>query len=301
MAEILTQKCSGNTKPSHTRHRNWAFTSFETDYELYVTPLAKYLIIGQEICPKTKRKHLQGYVHLNEAKTFSYIKKHYFNRGEHFEVARGTHEDNIKYCSKDGKYAEWGVKPKQGARTDLCAIKDELVSGETTIDEIVLERPDIYHQYGRTLNAIEERVMAGKFRTSMTRGIWLWGKTGTGKSHIALEKFTPETHYIVPNDNGWWDNYRQQKYVVINDFRGHISYNELLQMVDKWPYSVKRRGKAPLPFTSEFVIITSSLPPDKVYHNRDEEDKIEQLHRRFNIYNIDIGTEKLLAISDLSS
>ena len=111
------------------------------------------------------------------------------------------------------------------------------------------------------------------------------------KVHIALHDFHPETHYIWKlNDNGWQDGYTQQPIVVMNDFRGEVKYNDLLQIIDKWPYSVPRRGREPIPFLSTKVIITSSLKPDQVYNRRDAEDSIQQLLRRIKI--IEINPEK---------
>ena len=143
-----------------------------------------------------------------------------------------------------------------------------------------------YHQYGRTLNKIEDLAMRNKYRSEMTKGIWYWGETGVGKSHKAFEGFNPKTHYVLPNDNGWWDAYTQQDTIIINDFRGEIRYNELLNLVDKWPFNVKRRNREPIPFISKTVIITSSLKPEDVYHNRNDEDKIEQLLRRFEVIKV---------------
>lgn len=120
----------------------------------------------------------------------------------------------------------------------------------------------------------------------MTKGIWYWGKTGVGKSHkvYADTSYNVSTHYDYPYDNGWWDGYRQQKYVIFNDFRDELKFNELLRIVDKWPFSVKRRCREPMPFLSEIVMITSSCPPEEIYRNSlSENDKLDQFHRRFNV------------------
>ena len=141
----------------------------------------------------------------------------------------------------------------------------------------------LFHMYGRTLTKLEDLRMRKLFRNFMTQGVWIWGPTGTNKSRMAFEGFTPETHYNLVNDRGWWDGYCQQETVIINDFRGWIPYDELLQLVDRYPYSVRRRGREPMPFLSKKVIITSALPPSKVYCNRNEGDSIEQLLRRFDV------------------
>lgn len=281
----------GNTRTP--RSRNWCFTKF--DGKLEWNDKFKYLIQGDEVCPTSGRQHYQGYIVTGESYTFKYMKKHIFTSGEHFEIAKGDHNSNIIYCSKDGKATEEGTRPSQGKRTDLIEVKDKLKSGVLSVDDIILNDPMLYHQYGRTLTAIEDRVLATKYRTEMTVGIWLYGATGVGKSHIALINYKPETHYIFPDDNGWWDNYRQQHTVVFNDFRGAIAYSRMLELVDKWPTDVKRRGRPPMPFTSSVVIVTSSLPPSEVYYNLNEKDKLAQLLRRFKVFNLSDDAERIEA------
>lgn len=282
--EKKVQKCSGNTK---TSHRSWCFTSFSVEKDYWNEDKMKYLLIGTEVCPSTEKQHLQCYVVMNRAQTFAYMKKNIFSEGEHFEPCKGSFKENFNYCTKDNKYKEYGTKPSQGARSDLVEIRDGLVEGKLKVDDIILEKPELYHQYGRTLNAIEDLVMSKKYRDFMTVGIWLHGSTGVGKSKLAFRNYKPNTHYIVSDDCGWWDMYRQQNTVVINDFRGAIPYDKLLEMVDRHPYYVRRRGRPPLPFMSKVVIITSSLSPSEVYHNRHEKDDIAQLLRRFEVFNLD--------------
>jgi len=293
----MPQKCSkGNTKSfeANAKFRNFCFTSF-TETIPDIDDDIRFLAYGEEICPSTNKKHFQAFIIMKNQKRFSEMKKYlkkWLGSDVHFEAIKGSIEDNEAYCSKDGKYKEFGSKPKQGNRTDLVDLKDDILSGKTSVDDICIDNPAIYHQYGRTLSKIEDIYMRKQFRTEMTNGIWFYGPTGVGKSHIAFENFTPETHYVVPNDNGWWDGYTQQHTIIINDFRGNIPYNELLQLVDKWPHCVRRRCREPMPFTSKTVIITSSLPPDEVYKNRNEKDNIEQLLRRFSVRKLDTAPEK---------
>lgn len=269
-----------------TKFSNFCFTLnnwTEEEYEQLRNIPCVYKLLGKEV-GKNGTPHIQGYLHFKNERSFNATRK--LMKRWHLDGCRGNIWENIDYCSKEGKYEEIGVRPKQGKRTDLDAIKDDIMRGKK-VDDIVLEQPMIYHQYGRTLNKIEDLTMRKNYRKEMTKGIWYYGPTGVGKSHIAFEGFTPETHYVLPNDNGWWDAYTQQDTVIINDFRGEIRYNELLNLVDKWPFTVKRRNREPMPFTSKLVIITSSLKPEDVYHNRNDEDKIEQLLRRFDV--IEVG------------
>ena len=96
---------------------------------------------------------------------------------------------------------------------------------------------------------------------------WCYGETGTGKSHRAFANYHPDTHYNVPDDNGWWDGHKGQETVILNEFDGQIPCNEPLKLIDKLPYHVRRR-RAPAPFISQHVIVTSLLRPEQIYQNK---------------------------------
>ena len=118
----------------------------------------------------------------------------------------------------------------------------------------------------------------------MTQGVWIFGGTGVGKSEWAFEQ-GGESFYVYPYDNDWWDGYKCEDCVIIDEFRGQLPYNVILRMVDKHPnFYVRRRCREPMPFVSKKVIITSSLPPWKVFKNLDTQDSLNQLYRRFKIF-----------------
>jgi len=282
------QKCpKGNTDTlgQKTKRDRWfpSFTSYHENEPHYDADKMKYLIFGAEICPKTQRKHWQGAVYFYDKISIKMAQKYLKCEGTHMEnIMKTTQDECTEYCKKDGNFKEFGSMPKQGRRTDLEAMVEDIKGGEHT-DDIALNNPMMYHQYGRTLHKVEDIMMRKKWRKEMTKGIWYYGKTGVGKSDKAYEGYDPDQCYNWPNDKGWCDAYKQQDIVIINDFRGEIPYNTLLQLVDKHPYEVSRRGKEPLPFISKMVIITSSLHPELIYKNRNVEDSMEQFYRRFKV------------------
>lgn len=267
------------------RHRHWVFTAWD-EKEPKFTKEMTYLAYAAEICPTTGTHHWQGYVGFPNAVGLNgAIKKLQQEKHPRLAARLGSLASNEVYCSKEGKLIKHGTFPtEQGKRTDLEDVRDEILAGKK-IDEIVMEKPMLVHQYGRTLTMVEDICMRKKYRTKMTKGIWYWGPTGVGKSHMAFKGFTPETHYVHNvNDGGWWDAYRQQPVVIINEFRGQIQFGELIDLLDKWPKTVKRRNREPIPFTSELVIITSCAPPTEVYMNvLKGEEKLDQLTRRCEI------------------
>ena len=105
----------------------------------------------------------------------------------------------------------------------------------------------------------------------MTTCEWVTGKPGRGKSHYAfvtcMEKYGG---YSIETAYDWnleetFQTYNMQKVVIINEYKGphEIRYGTLLKMIDKWPFWVKVKGKDPVPFVAEHVIITSIFRPEE--------------------------------------
>lgn len=292
-----TQKSKKETKKAvapkmRQRSRGWCFTVFNyeniyNDIIISLNECSTYYIIGKEICPSTENNHLQGYAYFKNAITGGSFLKKIIDPEAHIEKAKGSAFQNFEYCSKDKDFVEFGKRPKQGERVDLEELADKIKSGEKTVKELTEDNPYAYHKFGRTLDKLEGIKKNKVFRKEMTQGIWLYGPTGTGKSHRAFTmfgEFSVSTHYLHTTSEKWWDGYEGQDIVIINDFRGEIPFGELLQLVDKWPYTVPRRYIGPIQFIATKLIITSSMHPDNVYHNIAQTDRIDQLHRRFDIY-----------------
>jgi len=287
---------------NHAKFRNFCFTIFtitQPKQELVdwiLSQNARYTVVGDEICPTTGRRHYQGFVCFKNPRTFNAIRNLFKRYKPHLEACKGSVDDNVDYCKKGGDFVEAGDRPEQGRRYDLEGLRDRIMEGELSLDELILMDPMVYHRYGRTLQRIEDLHHRTLYRTEMTKGTWIWGPSGVGKSHVALANYDPLRDYIYPNDNGWWDGYVGQERVIFNDFRGEIPMNMLLQLTDKWPTTVRRRNREPIPFTSREIIITSSMSPRLCYLNAIQRgDGLAQLLRRFDVIhmNVPTGTEEL--------
>lgn len=259
----------------------------EDDVRAVSTVKCKGMKAGYEIAPTTGTPHIQGAVYWKDPVTMSTANRRLGGRAALF-VMGGTWEDQ-DYCLKDGKILRNdGEGPSQGKRTDIEKFKDAIENG-LTLRDAYKEYPGMMARYPRFYKEYKSSMNADKFRDWMTKGTWYYGETGVGKSHKAFENFNPSTCYVhEASDKGWWDGYDGHDTVIINEFRGEIPYAELLSLVDKWPKCVSRRGCAPVPFVAKHVIITSSLPPEKVYWRQNEkDDSIEQLKRRFQIIHLE--------------
>lgn len=262
-----------------------------------------YIIYGKEI-GESGTPHLQGFVHFENAKTMSAI--HKLKGWKRTALSESMCPIKaIEYCKKgEQPHSEWerdgtagskyGLNSdvwergsfKQGARTDIANVYDKVKNG-MSVDDVAWENPSTYELCFRGLEKLEDIRLRKTFRKEMTQGTWFYGKTGCGKSEYVFDNFDINKAYSYPYDNGWWDGYKQQEIVIIDEFRGQIAFNELLRMVDKHPnYCVRRRCREPMPFNSKQVLITSSMSPQEVFNKLSKNDSLSQLYRRFKIYEI---------------
>lgn len=98
----------GNTIPSRDNGvKRWCFTlnnyteKEHTDLIEWCGSNGSKYIIGEEM-GENKTPHLQGYINLIKKSRLSALKK--INHRIHWEQCKGSEDDNINYCSKDGKY-----------------------------------------------------------------------------------------------------------------------------------------------------------------------------------------------------
>lgn len=237
------------------------------DYERaceFIKSNCKYGIIGKEIAPSTGTAHLQGFCNLQKPMRFNTIKKR-LNNGIHIEKANGSDEDNQKYCSKTGEFFETGVPQSQGKRNDLAAVVDSISSG-ANITSVAEHFPCAFIKYHRGIKEYIKTIRPVPVRDFKTEVFYYYGEPGTGKSRTALEEAKNrgmDSIYYKPRGL-WWDGYQQQECVIIDDFYGWIKYDEMLKIMDRYPYKVQIKGGFE-EFTSKYIWITSNVDTDLLY------------------------------------
>lgn len=274
----------------------WTFTNFALNSaEVFRnhSGTIRYLAYGEETCPSTGKPHHQGIIIFhNERNSKKQIGKLFLTETnsapQHVEIMRASFETNKRYCSKEGQYHEFGDKPQQGMRSDLIMLRDRIMNG-ANLDDIAIEQPHYFHQYQRTLERLRTIYLRRFSRQWQTEGLWLWGPTGSGKSHQAFQHYRYDRYYSKCVQDEWWDGYDGQEVVIINEFRGQIPFSELLDLLDKYPKTVRQRHREPVPFLAKKIIITSHKHPKEVYLNMGED--IQQLYRRCEIKKVEKNHE----------
>lgn len=107
-----------------------------------------------------------------------------------------------------------------------------------------------------------------------------WGVSGSGKSHKAWTNAGDDCYAKDPR-NKWWDGYRGQSCVVIDEFCGMIGIEHLLRWLDKYPVCVETKGGSTTLDATTFYL-TSNKPVETWYPDATLE-QIIALKRRLTI------------------
>jgi len=155
-------------------------------------------------------------------------------------------------------------------------IKDNAQRGK--LDAI---EPEYYLKYYSTLkNIAKDHMQKPADLPNGTRcGLWYYGKTGAGKTHAAIEEF-PD-HYRKIAANKWWDGYREEPAVIIDDFdkkHDYMGYN-LKIWADHRSFIAEIKGGA-IYVRPKTIIVTSNYHPRDIW---DDPNTVEPILRRFKI------------------
>lgn len=136
------------------KHKSYSFTINNHTYKDLSQLLEssfKYLIFGFEI-GKDNTPHIQGYIQYYNQKHFSSVKKDMPRA--HIEISKGTSQQNIDYCSKDGEYYEFGERPTLGGRVTYDQIHEAFLDPKNNAT--------IIRQYAKTYDQINQLIIKNK-------------------------------------------------------------------------------------------------------------------------------------------
>lgn len=166
-----------------------------------------YLVFGRETCPDSGRRHLQGFVAFKICTKFSTVRIRL--PGAHIEKMRGTPEEALEYCKKDGDYTEYGALPTVAKASDVFKRCTDLAqSGD--LESIKMDYPGYYIRYK---SSFESMLKFDINELNGSCGIWIDGPPRCGKNYAVRSL----KDVFVKSMNKWWDGYKNEKYVLISD------------------------------------------------------------------------------------
>lgn len=276
-----------------SKTRAWCFTiNNYTEADLYAVQTCECAYICYE--PEVGEQgtpHIQGYVYFTNPRTMKGVERVLGGRAS-LRIAKGTAAQNRTYCSKDGKLSERGEMPEQGKRTDIDDMKELIQNGEP-LDKVIWSCTS--YQSAKFAMTLAANMKPPKRDGIVVR--WYWGPAGTGKTRAAEEEAGDDA--FKPVSIKWWDGYRGEKKVIIDDFRiCQHGYSDifalLLKILDRYSLRVEVKGGT-LPLAATEFWITSCREPD--FYVPAGEDK-KQIIRRINVLKHFSGTEVAGVIVD---
>lgn len=237
----------------------------------------KYCCFAQEV-GEAGTPHLQGFIVTNKRSRLSALKK--LIPRAHFTLCKGTAQQNIDYCSKDGELFEYGEKPKSKAELGLAEkerwTRTVAAAKAGKLDEVP---EDIYCRYYKTLKEIAKDHMKKPEDAGDVTGVWYYGEAGAGKSRAAREDY-PGAYLKMANK--WWDGYQGEEYVILDDLeKDHgEAFKHLLKIwCDRYSFLAENKGGA-VHIRPKKIIITSQYHPYDLW--QDDETRAAMM-RRFTL------------------
>jgi len=224
--------------------------------------------------------HIQGYVCFKNKKRLSWIKENCDERAHWEPRAPNSDHDSAKaYCSKedtrvDGPWTtgdDKNVPRKKGERSDLKRVHEMMTKGGATAADLMLN-PDTFPVWCRNYRAIDRFLLETEpKRNWITFTQVYWGVSGCGKTRRAhyeaslkADGTVGEPYYVLRKPQGnavYWDGYKGEKHIIIDEFYGWIPRNQMLTLCDRYPCIIDHKGGA-RNFLGKKIWITSNDPPE---------------------------------------
>ncbi len=261
-------------------------TTIKTAYACSDESFVTYCIMGKE--GKGKTPHLQGFVQVRKACRWTKLNKLLPGgaikkakrtaeqkrwQGWHWEnkVRNSTNEEARDYCKKEEDWQEWGEfsGSKQGHRTDLEAVA-ALISGGANKASIFKAHPGAFLKYRsnivQTIGDIQE---ASAPQRGPLEVIVLFGATGTGKTHMAINSVDRDDVYLMHAEDmkkGWWPGYRGETTLVLDDWTpSSCSISTMLKLLDKYKCVLAVKGAHSWAAWTTVWITTNLVWPLEIY------------------------------------
>lgn len=198
----------------------------------------------------------------------------------HFEFVKKNNGAD-EYCNKEDTRLEgpwsFGVRPaRRDKKGDVARRNREIIEmGVAAAVDAGLVDVCKYRSVRQSVDLYKiDRQCA--LSTESTRGVWIWGPPGVGKSHYA------RVHYpdlFVKPQSKWFDGYTGQAAILLDDHDNPCLGHYLKIWADKYACSGEVKGGT-LPLLHRTFVVTSNYSIRGLYKDAGEE-MIAAIERRF--------------------
>lgn len=248
--------------------------------------------IGEQGTP-----HTHIYIASKNPVMFTTLKKRF--PSAHIEAARGSHQENLDYIQKQGKWAddeksetnlldtfeEWGELPSdRQQRADNDAVILEMIKDGKTNIEIIDAFPSVMYKLEK-LERMRQEYLKNENRNEfrILHVIYIWGKSRVGKTRSVMEKYGYENVYRVTNYNHPFDGYNGEEVILFDEFRSSLPLADMLKYLDGYPVYLPARYSDKIAlFTIVYIISNIPLERQYAYEHANEPLSWNAFKRRIN-------------------
>jgi len=258
------------------KSRDYSFTVnnySDLEYTAIKSIDCRYLVVAEEV-GEEGTPHLQGYIYFDNPISFSSIKKKIPRA--HLEETVGTPQQNRTYVvgpyAKNGKvkpfnplHIEKGNIPEQGKRNDISQIREQITAGlgmrqivETATSYQSIKTAEVLLKYKE------------KKRDWVPNVIYIWGKSGSGKTRWAYDNFpVDDIHHQYGSKLKWFEAYDAHPVCLIDEVDSQTCYSTLKALTDRYPLRVETKGGS-RSFLPKVVVLTSLVHPEILWYDYPE-------------------------------
>lgn len=291
------------TTKQRVRAKRWVFTlnNYTPEEENKLKEMdCEWMVFGHEHTKEGEgTPHLQGALTFKKTMELSRLKK-LIPRAHLEKMQANDPKEARDYCLKEdtGGYFEKGEMPapqsQAGGKANQEKWKNAIEAAKRGDFESIPY--DLWTKYMRTYKQIYSDARQDPSMKEYSDAdlknhfLWLWGPTGTGKSHTAhriAEELAPDEMPYLKDLNKWWNGYDHQKVTIIEEAdpkRCEHLASFFKKWADKWAFTAECKGTVIPACRPEYIIVTSNYPLEECFPS---ENDYEPLKRRFTIQKID--------------
>lgn len=223
---------------------------------------------GQQELPALGYHHWQFLVHVSPKKSLSQMKE--VDRTVHWEPTRSDAAEDYVWkeeSSVEGTKFEFGKKAfKRNSKVDW-AVQIKLARAGQFED---MDPGVLFRNYTSAKRLYNDTIIASKRDNICVN--YYYGRTGTGKTYAAMTEAGEDAYWKL-STNKWWDGYKGQLNVVIDEMTaGCIGICHLLRWFDWYPCQLEVKGSC-IGLKATNFWVTSNLSLDELLENEREEHK----------------------------
>nr|WAE42557.1 MAG: replication associated protein [Cressdnaviricota sp.] len=274
----------GAQRPKRSRGFCFTLNNYTLQDEMSVRGLiederVRYVCFGRET-GESGTAHLQGYLYLRNPQLFEWVRSRIARA--HIEIQRGTCEQAIEYCEKDGDFHELGERPVSNKRKgELEMERWELARDSAKRGDLDSIPADIFVRYYRTLKDIKKDYMDTPEDAEGVTGVWIWGVAGVGKSYSARQSY-PGAYFKMANK--WWDGYQGEENVILDDVdkKHDVLGHHFKIWMDRYAFIAETKGGA-INIRPKKLVVTSQYSIEEIW---EDEATREAIYRRCEVIHI---------------